>query len=304
MGYDMKKLSFLFEPDTNQKKPLLKAADKRGLEYGILEVEDFSYDGKQLLYKGMPITELPETIINRVSNGAEMPLYPRLVENGVEMINSWHTTSVCNDKLKTCRALDEIGAAQPKTLCMQGAAGYAEIAARLGTGEFVAKNRFGRRGISVFLIKNERDFAAAMEGENRNDYIFQEFIEDSAGKDLRTYVIGDKYFGSLIRKNDKDFRSSLEVGGNISLTDITEAQARESERIAQAVGGGFVSVDYLPKKDGSMLVCELNANADLEYFERFGLPIADKMIDYYIKRKQAQRMDVGKSARNTHGIEG
>lgn len=300
----MKKLSFLFEPDTKQKEALLKAADKRGLEYGILEVKDFTFDGTKLLYKGKPITEFPETIINRVSNGAEMKLYPHLVKNGVDMINSWETTVQCNDKLKTCITLERNGVAQPKTVFMQGGGSYAEIAARLGKSEFVAKDRYGRGGTSVFLIKNEHDFEAAMTDQDKSNYIFQEFIEEAAGKDLRTYVIGDKFVGALMRENSKEFRTQTAYGGTMFATSLSEEQERESIRIAQAVGGGIVSVDYLPKKDGSLLVCETNANAGVQFCDAYGIPVADEMIDYYIRRKQAQRMDVGKSVRNTHGIEG
>lgn len=280
----MKKLSFIFEPDTDQKKPLLLAAERRGLEYNSMEIEDFSFDGDKIYYQGKLMTAFPETAINRTSNGAEMSLYPHFVKNGVAMINSWHTTQQCNDKLKTCNALDKHGISQPKTVHRQGSAEYEEIAAQLGTGAIVAKSRYGRQGASVFLIKNERDFRAAMAGNDINDFIFQEFIGESSGKDLRTYVVGDKFMGAVMRENDNDFRSNISLGGKAYKTEPSRELQENSVKAAQAVGGGVVSIDYLVGKD-NFLVCEANANACIETFESLGVPLANELIDYYASGK-------------------
>lgn len=210
-----------------------------------------------------------------------MILYPFLVKNGVTMLNSWHTTELCNDKMNTYLALEKINAKQPRTLYLEGEAKYKDIAAQLGK-TFVAKNRYGRQGKNVFLVRTEKEFNEAMAGVSQNDYIFQEYIRESKGRDLRTYVIGDKYMGAILRENPNDFRANISLGGKATRHEISKEQAQETIRIANAVGGGIVSVDYLLKDNGEFIVCETNANACIEDFESAGIPLAGSIIELYL----------------------
>jgi len=276
-----KDIWFIFEPDTDQKEFILAAAERRGLRYNVVEYEAFSYNGDELLYYGEPIKVFPKIALNRVSSSWDLRYYPIMERNGVRMINNYRATQNCNDKLLTCRIIEKLDIRQPKTVFFDKDISYQRISRELGN-TFVAKHRFGFSGNNVHLVNNEKQFEKAMKKQTRTDYIFQEYIEGFTGRDIRIYMVDEKYVGAMMRINDNDFRSNIGQGGHAVKCMASKEQIKDVQKIVKAIGGEITSVDFLVNAVGELLFCEANANACVEPYENMGYPISDDIIQYLV----------------------
>ena len=72
--------------------------------------------------------------------------------------------------------------------------------------------------------------------------------------------MGKNAVASVIRENDKDFRSNVAIGGKAYKTYISDETASLCVDISAMLGLDFCGIDLLLTPDGP-LVCEVNANA-------------------------------------------
>ena len=65
------------------------------------------------------------------------------------------------------------------------------------------------------------------------DFLVQEFIAESAGSDLRCFVIGDKVVAAMKRQGPEgDFRSNLHRGGSAEMVKIRPEERAMAVRAA------------------------------------------------------------------------
>lgn len=97
-------------------------------------------------------------------------------------------------------------------------------------------------------------------------HLFQEYIAESAGRDLRVIVVGGRVLGSMERVSDGDFRSNIGAGGSGRPYPVGADAAALCVKIADALGLDFCGIDLLFGRRG-MLLCEVNSNAFFKEFE-------------------------------------
>lgn len=119
-----------------------------------------------------------------------------------------------------------------------------------GTYPCVIKSRDGHGGTEVFWINSEQEAQKAVSPEKR--YIAQE-PNDVLGVDTRVYVLGGKVLAAVKRTSERDFKSNYSLGGNVSLTSVTEEQRGIVDRVYRALGCDFVGIDFLPHAGGVVL---------------------------------------------------
>jgi RimK family alpha-L-glutamate ligase len=176
----------------------------------------------------------------------------------VFVINESHAMRVCRDKLLTHQVLTAAGLPTPYTMYAPFA-GYDEVCEAMGEGRFLVKQINGSKGENIFLVSGREEFDAAVDGL-RPDCIFQKFIGESSGRDIRVWVLGDKCIGSVLRYSETSFLSNFSQGGSFKAVDIDEVAYRLAVDAVKAVGLGFAGVDLLFCGD-SYSVCEVNGNA-------------------------------------------
>lgn len=98
--------------------------------------------------------------------------------------------------------------------------------------------------------------------------MFQQFIKSSKGKDIRVIVIGGKCIGGMLRQNDSDFRSNIEIGGTGKQISLNKEQIAICERVADILKLDYCGIDLLIDNDNKALVCEVNSNAFFAAFEK------------------------------------
>ena len=277
----MENLWMIFDEDPARhpsKKYYLESADNLKISYSVKYVEHFKIEDDVLYYDEKIVVNLPPVILFRFRHAIELELYQYFEKRNKRIVNNAFCLNHCNDKFVTYEFLESYRIKQPKTVAFGESIEYKDLAEMLGK-TFIAKDRFGSEGKEVFLVTNSEEFREVTKEIKKENLIFQEFIEESAGKDLRVYVVGEKAVGSVIRSNKTGFRSNVAQGASAELYEMTPAQKKYAVEVAKALNGEIVSVDFLMNGE-ELIFCEANSNAGLISAQGKGIPVADMIMKY------------------------
>ncbi len=198
--------------------------------------------------------------------------YAHLLEKKFRLFNRARAIEICDDKMLTYLALD--GFPQPDTLSSllcytQSAPPSADLLDRAEALGYplVVKECFGSLGKQVYLINNRGELEALASRLQAKPHLFQRFIAESAGRDLRVIVVGGKAVAAMKRTSQTDFRSNAELGGRGESAVLDEHAKTLCEAVAARLELDYCGVDLLFGKNG-YLVCEVNSNAFFGTFEK------------------------------------
>ncbi|MCQ2389978.1 MAG: RimK family alpha-L-glutamate ligase [Kiritimatiellae bacterium] len=198
----------------------------------------------------------------------DIALARRLEAVGLPVFNSADAVATCDDKAKTALALAKAGLRTPRTILgpktFEGigytTAAFLNEAARTLGFPFVMKESYGSFGQQVHLVHTLAEAESVLQTFGHKEFILQEFIASSRGRDLRLNVVGDRVVATLLRTSATDFRSNVTLGGTAVAHAPTAAQAQAALDAAKAVGATFAGVDILFGPDDDPIVCEVNSN--------------------------------------------
>ena len=116
---------------------------------------------------------------------------------------------------------------------------------------------------------------------NDTSILIQEFIEESAGTDIRAFVVGNQVVASMLRQSlDDDFRSNIHQGGIGTPIKLSDEEKKVALRAAKAIGLPICGVDMMRTNRGPM-VLEVNSSPGLEGIEgATKRNVAAKIIEY------------------------
>lgn len=216
----------------------------------------------------------------------------RLEAVGLRLFNTAQAVETCDNKALTAIALARAGVAAPRTIIapktFEGVGytdeGFARAAvAQLGL-PLVLKEVYGSFGQQVRLIHTYRELIDHVRAAGSKDLILQEYIKESAGRDVRVNVVGGKAIVSMLRENTHDFRSNITNGGSAMAWDASEDQAQVAVAACDACGLDFAGVDVLFGPDGP-LVCEVNSNPHFKStLDATGVDLSDYIIAHIINK--------------------
>jgi ribosomal protein S6--L-glutamate ligase len=153
-------------------------------------------------------------------------------------------------------------------------------------------------GKGVVLAETRKAAEAVMqafyvEGVN---FLVQEFVQESAGTDIRAFVVNGKVVASMQRQSlDDDFRSNLHQGGEGTIVKLTDEEKKTAQKAAKAMGLPICGVDMM-RSDRGPLVLEVNASPGFGIEKVTGRDVAGKIIEYIeqnAKSKRGKRDRVG-----------
>ena len=209
---------------------------------------------------------------------------------GRPIFNSPNAIEVCDDKVLTYLALSGV---VPLVDTIPGALCYDEKQVLPGE-EFdlierkfgypvIVKESFGSGGKGVFLARSRQELEEIADRVKCKPHLFQRFVAESEGKDLRVIVIGGKVLGGMLRKG-ADYRSNVGSGGVGEKHDVPSDIAAAAEKAALGIGLDYCGIDFLADK-GGFYVCEVNSNAFFHAFERAtGLNVAAAYAAHILKK--------------------
>ncbi len=232
-------------------------AKSRGIDLDVLFSEKIRFDETaDFVFKseGRALKK-PDFVIMR---SYDFVLSRALEARGIRLINSSLSMLTARNKALSSVALSKESVPTPKTLYANHSS-YGELLEFFGGKPFVLKKPIGSKGDGVFLVQSQVDYDEVLK-ENGYPLQFQEYIAESCGTDIRTYVIGSKVVGAVRRMSAGDFRSNYSLGGSVELVELTEEMIDLSLQAAKAIGLEFAGVDLL-LSDRGLLVCEVNGNA-------------------------------------------
>ncbi|WKA59996.1 RimK family alpha-L-glutamate ligase [Planococcus shenhongbingii] len=242
-------------------------------------------------------------ILMDLKNDAEMPDFAVLLDKdillgyflksrGVPVYNDPAIIDLCDNKATQYIRLASAGLPMPRTIVAPKVypnfsileSGYFERIMEELTFPMIIKEGHGSFGVKVYLIENEKEFYDKVEALRGIDFVFQEFISSSRGRDIRVNIVGGKIVAAMYRHSETDFRANITNGGVASPIDLTEAQKQMALEAAEAVGAVFAGVDLLFDADEQPLVCEVNAAAHIRNILNVtGVNVADAMIAYILE---------------------
>ena len=110
--------------------------------------------------------------------------------------------------------------------------------------------------------------------------LLQEFIRESAGVDIRAFVVGSQVVASMKRQSlDDDFRSNLHKGGLGESIKLTDTERKMCVKAARAMGLTIAGVDFMRSGRGA-LVLEVNASPGFGIEKVTRRNVASRIIDY------------------------
>lgn len=215
-----------------------------------------------------------------------------LEKKGVRIFNKHSAIRVCDDKGATYIALSDSGIKMPDTIfapvCYDKSlqldiGDLREIGEKLGF-PLIIKESYGSMGKGVYKADNESELIEIAERLKNTAHLYQRYIGNRVGVDVRMIVIGGKFVCSMIRENKADFRSNVALGGKGTMYKPSDKFISVAEKCAEILGLDYCGVDLLFGEDDTPYVCEVNSNAFIGEIERVtGVNVARKYAEYVIK---------------------
>ncbi len=248
-----------------------------------------------LYYNGREVKGI-DAIIPRI--GASASFYGAAVINQFEMMNVITTVTAealwrSRDKLTSLQLLSRVGVRTPRTVFTNYSSNVDEVIDMVGGPPLIIKLLEGTQGYGVILAESHRGAKSVIEAFNktRTRIIVQEFIKESAGSDIRAFVIGRRVVASMRRTATRkgEFRSNLHQGGIAEPIELTDLERKTALKAAATMGLDVAGVDMLQSNRGP-LVLEVNASPGLEGIEKTtDVDVARKIIMYLERKVKKQR---------------
>lgn len=244
-------------------------------------------------YKGKELNDV-DVIIPRIA--ASLTKYGSSIVRQFEMQNIFTTTSSIaivrsRDKLRSMQLLGKSGVGIPKTVFARETTDAEDVIEKVGGAPAIIKVARGTHGNGVVLAETRKAAKAVMqafyvEGVN---FLVQEFIEESAGSDIRALVVGGKVVASMKRQSlDDDFRSNLHQGGEAEAIRLTAEERKTAQKAAKAMGLPICGVDMM-RSDRGPLVLEVNSSPGFAIEKVTNRNVALSIIEYIEQNAKGKR---------------
>ncbi len=269
---------------------LAEEAKRRGHDVRVIKYKDcyLSLNEKHpnIYYRGEQLP-LFDAIIPRISNN--MTRYGCAILRQFEMQGAWTASSSiaitrARDKLRSQQILSKAGVDTPKTLMSRNTTDIDNLLDQIGL-PVIIKLASGTHGNGVVLAETKKAAKSALQAfylynEDGTNVLLQEYIKESAGTDIRAFVVGSRVVASMQRQSlDDDFRSNLHKGGEGTSVKLTAEESRVALKAAKAMGLHIAGVDLM-RSDRGPLVLEVNASPGFGIEKVTGRDVAGKIIDY------------------------
>ena len=218
-------------------------------------------------------------------------LAERLEKMNVRLFNSARSVLLCDNKSLMYQELANKGIIIPRTFIapktFEGL-NYSKrdflnnVIDEIGF-PMIVKEAYGSFGEQVYLANDKESLNKIVDSIGYKDFLLQEFIASSKGRDIRINVVGDKAIVSMLRENKNDFRSNISSGGTGTKFDPKPEYLDLVVKASKALGLDFAGVDVLFGKDGP-IICEVNSNPQFaSTLKATGINLADYIAEYILK---------------------
>ena len=280
---------------------LKEEAEKHGHRVKVIKYKNcyVSIDEQhpKVIYSGREIGEF-DVVIPRIAS--YMTRYGTAVLRQLEMAYSrtfFMNRSIAimrsRDKLRSTQLLARAGVAIPKTVFSRNETDIDVLLDEIGGTPAIIKLARGTHGNGVVLAETKKAAPSVLQAfyltnSDGTNVLLQEFIRESAGTDIRAFVVGSQVVASMKRQSlDGDFRSNLHKGGEGAIVKLTDAERKMCVRAARAMGLIVAGVDLMRSQRGP-LILEVNASPGFGIEKVTKRNVAGKIIDYIERNAKRQ----------------
>ncbi len=281
------------EPQNYSNRRIIQAAEENGHFCEILNTKrcylNIESDNPEVHYDGQILPHY-DVIIPRI--GPTITKYGMAVVRQFEAIgtfclNSSSSIGLSRDKLAAHQVLALHKIPMPDTAFANSPKDTKYIVDMTTGAPLVVKLLESSQGKGVILAETKKAASSVISAFQKLQapFIVQDFIKDSAGADLRLFVIGGKVIATMMRSaSDGDFRSNLHAGGSASKVKISKEERQIAKLAAKAMGLNIAGVDILRSSEGPK-VLEVNSSPGLQGIEEINkINVSGKIIDYIERR--------------------
>ena len=278
-------------PGNYSTKRLKEEAKKRGHDVTVIKYRDcyasIEKNNPTVSYKGEDLAKF-DAIIPRIA--ANMTRYGTAIVRQLEMQGVYSVSSSIainrsRDKLRSLQLLAKAGVGIPKTVVSRNSTDIDDLIDKLGGTPVIIKLARGTHGNGVVLAESKKAAKSVLQAfyltnEDGTNVLIQEFVKESAGTDIRVFVVGGRVVASMQRQSlDDDFRSNLHKGGEGTKIKLTLEERKTAIKAAKALGLNVAGVDIMRSERGP-LVLEVNASPGFGVEKVTGRDVASPIIEY------------------------
>ena len=241
---------------------LVKEGQEEDLSIRIVGLHDTVITNHGVFNSGEPI--LPcDFVINRYKWGKIKNEIGGLAK---KQYNSRNAFDIFVNKYEQVKRLHSSSFLTPRYCLGTAILSFRSIIEMLGS-PFVAKGLESSMGEEVFLIENEAEYNdLLLKYGKEKEWLFQEFIENSYGKDIRFFSIRGHVVACMQRTSKNDFRANVALGASVEQYEVTDQIRNIARDMYNQTGLDFLGIDLLFGKEKPYF-CEINVMPGLEGIE-------------------------------------
>ena len=275
-----------------------EAGEKRGHQVEIIDplrcYMSIASRRPEIHYRGRSLVGF-DAIIPRI--GASITFYGTAVVRQFEMmgtycVNESVAITRSRDKLRSQQLMARRGIGLPVTGFAHSTQFTDDLIKMVGGTPLVLKLLEGTQGIGVVLAETNKAASSVIEALRGLDahILVQEFIKESAGSDIRCFVVGKRVVAAMERRGaEGDFRSNLHRGGTAVKARLSPEESATAVRCARLMGLNVAGVDLLRSHRGPVVI-EVNSTPGLEGIEAStGRDVAGAIIGFVEKTAKPGR---------------
>lgn len=272
-------------------KRLKEEALLRGHDVTIIKYREcyasIEQNNPTVSYRGEDLGKF-DAIIPRIASN--MTRYGTAIVRQLEMQGVYTPSSSIainrsRDKLRSMQLLAKSGAGIPKTIVSRNSTDIDDLIDKVGGTPVIIKLARGTHGNGVVLAETKKAAKSVLQAlylsnEDGTNVLLQEFVKESAGTDIRAFVVGGRVVASMKRQSlDDDFRSNLHKGGEGTAIKLTDEEKKAAIKAAKAMGLNVAGVDMMRSERGP-LILEVNASPGFGIEKVTGRNVAAPIIEY------------------------
>lgn len=284
-------------------KRLVEEAKKRGHEVKVIKYRDcyasIEQNNPTVSYRGENLVNFDAVIPRIASNMTKYgtAIVRQLEMQGVYTVSSSIAINRSRDKLRSMQLLAKSGVGIPKTVVSRNTTDIDVLLDQLGDMPVIIKLARGTHGNGVVLAETKKAAKSVLQAfyltnDDGTNILLQEFVKESAGTDIRAFVVGSRVVASMKRQSlDDDFRSNLHKGAEGTKIKLTDEESKIAVKAAKAMGLNIAGVDMMRSNRGP-LVLEVNASPGFGIEKITGRDVASAVIEYVeINAKRNNKKD-------------
>ena len=253
---------------------IVEEAKKEGIDIKIIGLYDTCLTEDAAINHGK-VLEHRDFIINRYKWGKIKEELNSLADKSYNQLDLYN---IYINKYEQVKRLSSVEFIIPRYCLGTSVLKFDSIVSEIGI-PFVAKGLESSMGDEIVLINDMDDFNRLQEVYPKNkEWLFEEFIKTSIGRDLRFYCIRGKVVACMQRKSNGDFRANVALGASVEPYEITPQIVQIAEDIYAQTHLDFLGIDLMFGEEKPYF-CEINVMPGLEGIEKAsGINVAREII--------------------------